>query len=214
MLNIQAGIFSIIKYVYILVLVSGLYSCNNGSSGSDHQTTIDSTKAGIDTLNSSWIEDFREFRNAVYFGNISKVKTYFKFPISDEYNGIWAIAQSDWTKSNDSTIIPFTEKHFDKYYNMLFTKEFIKSILKIKSEELFLKNSSSSGLFVQDSITNYMMTASVDKTDKILHLVLLFDTEIKDESGDSMDGGESGIGYIFIIQNNGRLLFKGIQLAG
>jgi hypothetical protein len=206
------------KNMLILLVVVGIYSCGSKSPGNTGEATGDSVVLKADTLNSSWINDFRDFRNAVYHNDVNKIKTHFSFPVLNTNNEIWSVALADSTDFfagvGSDTIIPFTEKDFAKYYKKLFRREFINGILKIKSDELFKKNRASTDLLDSDSTTSYIMHASIDKEDNTLSLVLSFNTSIEDDNGDFVEGGEAGIGYIFIIQPDGHLLFKEIRIAG
>ena len=206
------------KNPLILLLVVGIYSCSNTSSGNTPQATADSITHKPDTLNSSWINNFRNLRTAIYQDDINKIKAYFRFPVLNTNNEIWSVALADpddtVTGVSSDTLIPFTEKDFDKYYKKLFTKEFIAGISKIKSDELFKKNETSTDMLTADSATNYSMLASINKENNTLNLILLFNTDVKDENGNDLDAGESGIGYTFVIQNDGHLIFKEIRIAG
>lgn len=205
------------KNLLIILLAAVIYSCGNKSPGNTPQPTADSTTHKADTLNSSWINNFRELRNAVYQNDVNKIKTYFNFPVLNYGNEIWSVVLTDstdiFTGFNRDTIVPFTEKDFTKYYKKLFTKEFINGILKIKSDELFKTNSASTESFNSDSVTTYTMIASVNKENNTLNLVLSFNTPIEDEDG-NVDPGEAGIGYTFTIQSDGHLIFKEIRIAG
>lgn len=223
--NLQFKFFPM-KNLLILLLVAGIYSCGNKSSGNIPQSTADSiidrtadsTTHKQDTLNSSWINNFRDLRNAIYQDDVNKIKTYFRFPVLNTNNEIWSVALTDstdiFTGVSADTITPFTEKDFARYYKKLFTKEFINAILTIKSDELFKKNRASTELFNSDSATIYSMSASVDKEDHTLNLNLSFNTAVTDENGNFLDPGEASIHYTFAIQNDGRLLFKEIRIAG
>ena len=90
----------------------------------------------------NWISSFKEFRNAIYQADRQKVKTFIDFPILNEGNPIWYLANSGNDEAltlSQEAMKPFTEIEFDKYYNKIFPKTFINGILKIKTDELIKK---------------------------------------------------------------------------
>ena len=200
------------------LLIISIYSCRSGTKENTAQSPIVSLKRQADTLSHVWIDDFKEFRNAVYVGDINKAKTFFKFPILNVNDEIWFFGKEDSEKKskkmNGDEIVPFTEKDFGTYFKKLFPKEFIKSILKVKTDSLFQKGNFSTEFIEKDSITEYQMIVSYDKSDKTLELNLFLNSSYKDENGEAMDGGETNILYYFIVQNNGHLIFKEVRVAG
>jgi len=178
------------------------------------QDSISINKPGIAAYdNNAWIENFKKFRDAVYKHDRFKAKAFFNFPISDENNEIWYLIYGDPDSLSDS-ITPFTEKDFDKYFNKLFSDQFIKSILKIKSEELKGKGEYQTIDIREDDQTTYHMSANFDKEASTLTLTLASNTIIKDEKGKVLDGGEFAIIYRFNIKNDGQLIFAQLALAG
>jgi hypothetical protein len=213
------------KFILILLLAIGIYSCGDNSAKTTEQSTVDTINKPpdgsmhkSDTLNIAWINEFRNFRNAIYQDDITKIKSYFSFPVLDSSNEIWSVVLGDssdtFTGVSTERLIPFTEKDLGKYYRKLFNKEFKIGILKIKSDELFQKSYASIESINIDSSSSFFMTVSVNKVDNTLNIALSYNTAIKDENGDFEDGGESSIGYAFIIQKDGHLLFKQIRIAG
>ena len=63
----------LMKIIVVTILTSFLLSFNNKTIG-------DSTK---------WINNFKEFRNAVYKKDKAKVKKFINFPILSSGNQIW-----------------------------------------------------------------------------------------------------------------------------
>ena len=214
------------KSILILVLATGLYSCGNETTEKKLQAAPDSSLSKqqalnaqkSNTLNPEWINHFRDFRNALYNNDINKIKTYFSFPVVNINNEIWSVVLADstdiFTGYSSDPLTPFTEKDLDRYYKKLFPKEFISSILKLKSDVLFKTNNASVELSTSDRATGGTMYASVDKEDHTLSLVLSFITVVNDDNGNSEDAGEASIGYTFLIQKDGRLLFKEVRIAG
>ena len=209
------------KAVCILFIIVLLISCSESTSTNNEKTIPDSGKAAPATVtlehdSSTWIQSFREFRDAVYQHNKTKAKSFFDFPVMNENNEIWYLVyeQNDKEISRlPNKIKPFTESDFDKYFDKLFPKGFIKSILKVRSEYL-TKEEETETIGLKDGNTTYKIYTTVDKVEKTLTLNLSGDTEIKDENGEIQDGGEFNIIYIFNIIENSRLKFKQVRLAG
>ena len=158
-----------------------------------------------------WINSFREFRNAIYKNDRAKVKQFIDFSIMNDNNEIWYLAYNYDDKlisKLPTKIKPFTEKDFDKYYSKVFTKRFINTILKIKSNQLYITGAAESIRF-KDRSGTYKMYVTFDKEDKILTLNLASETAIKTE-----DGGEFNVIYQFDVVNNHEIKFRQVRLAG
>lgn len=154
----------------------------------------------------SWIDDFKAFRDAAYTGNKEKLKTYFNFPIQNDPNEIWYLTAAGEAPDASS---PFTEKDWDTHHAKIFPPAFVKSLLKIKSAELYEKGEAESPDLKEDS-TVYKMMAAFDKKENLLSLNLAF-TTVPEEGEDAI---ESNIIYTFSILPDGRLKFKKINIAG
>lgn len=165
----------------------------------------------------TWIEDFKLFRTAIYQNDIAKVKTYFKFPVLNSNNEIWylVLPESHLSKGKFSgnKIVPFNEKDLVQHYNKIFPKKFIKSILKIRTDELYKKGYVETAE-QRDSTAKYTMYATYDKQSGLLSLNLAYNSMIKNEEDGSTDVEESNVIYYFTVQKNGKLFFKEIRLAG
>jgi hypothetical protein len=167
--------------------------------------------------NLSWLNDFRAFRDAVFLRNKTRVKTFIDFPIMNESNEIWYLVSGGYEKKagqfSDKTR-PFTASDFDKYFDKLFSKRFINSILKIKSEELYKNGEYETVELKEGNATTYKMYATVYKDKKALSLHVWSNTVHKDENGEVLDGGEYSIIYNFTIAESGQLKFVQVRLAG
>jgi hypothetical protein len=89
-----------------------------------------------------WVNNFREFRTALFERDKTKAKAFFEFPLKNEGNEIWYLAYSNNEKAIDklnTTAKPFTEKDFDKYFYTIFPDRLIKYLLKITMDELYRK---------------------------------------------------------------------------
>ena len=163
-----------------------------------------------------WIDNFRQFRDAIFQSDKIKAKAFFDFPIKNEGNEIWYLAYDQNEKAIGklrNITKPFTDTDFDKYFNKIFPKNFVKSLLKVKTDELFRKGFYQT-IEMKDSSTAYILYSTFDKTKNLLELNLASNTEYKDEKGEPVDGGEFNIIYYFEITKQGHVKFKQIRLAG
>ena len=191
----------LMKIIVVTILTSFLLSFNNKTIG-------DSTK---------WINNFKEFRNAVYKKDKAKVKKFINFPVLSSGNQIWYLAYNGNEKAlnllNDKTK-PFTEKDFYLYFDKIFSKLFINAILKIKTNELNNKGETESIELNDGKATTYKMIATFEKSTYSLSLNLASNTIEKDTNGEILDGGEFNIIYQFEISSTGQLKIKQVELAG
>lgn len=191
----------LMKIIVVTILTSFLLSFNNKTIG-------DSTK---------WINNFKEFRNAVYKKDKAKVKKFINFPVLSSGNQIWYLAYNGNEKAlnllNDKTK-PFTEKDFYLYFDKIFSKLFINAILKIKTNELNNKGETESIELNDGKATTYKMIATFEKSAHSLSLNLASNTIEKDTNGEILDGGEFNIIYQFEISSTGQLKIKQVELAG
>ena len=117
---------------------------------------------------SYWVDNFRQFRDALYQRDKSKAKAFFDFPCTSEGNEIWYLAYSDDDKAVDmlgATVKPFTEKDFSKYFDKIFSKQLIKCFFKIKTDDLYKKGKSESPE-LKDSATTYVLYATYNKVER------------------------------------------------
>ncbi len=167
--------------------------------------------------NAMWIDNFREFRNAVYQRDIIKVKSFIDFPVMNINNEIWYLVYADnetrLSKISDK-IKPFTEQDFDKYFDILFSKKFITCINKIKTEELYKNGEFQTIEFNENKKNSYQMYATVNKKDNTLQLNMTSKTIENDEKEEALDSTESSIIYCFRLIKNRTLKFFQIRLAG
>lgn len=165
---------------------------------------------------SYWVENFRQFRDAIYQRNKIKAKIFCDFPILNENNELWKLVYLGKNNINiPNNVKPFTEIDFDSFFDKIFTKRFINCILKIKTDELY-KNGKFTTIYFNDSLTSttYYIDAVYDKSENKIELNLLSNTDYKDENGEKLDGGEFSIVYFLSIEKNGHIKFKKVRLAG
>jgi hypothetical protein len=179
----------------------------------DTSLILTGNKPTQDTLR--WIDNFKQFRNAVYQNDRVQVKQFMDFPILNENNEIWHLVYEGSEKAMDflsDKIKPFTESDFDRYYGKIFSKRFITAILKVKSDELYKTGSMETQELSEDS-TTYQMHAKFDQSTNSLQLNLNWNTPIYNGDG-TIDPGEGSIMYEFTVLSNGQIKFKQIRLAG
>lgn len=173
-----------------------------------------------DTTLKSWVDDFKNFRDAVYRADTAKLKSFFAFPLNTDE--IWYLVLSEKeieaTSAYSQKRPSFTEKDFNKYYKKIFPPGFVKTILKIKSAELLKKTETESPEIEEKNATwhsTYKMYVTVDKKEHTLRLNLSSNSGEVDEKGEDIgEVVESNVIYTFRILKNNHLQFLKIQLAG
>jgi predicted DNA binding CopG/RHH family protein len=191
-----------------------LFACKEKTTAFKSKAESFNTNSS-DTSNStqlSWIDNFRKFRTAICQGDKATVKTFIDFPIMNENNELWDLVflenENQPNKISDS-IKPFSEKDFDKYFNKIFSKQFITSILKVKTAELEKNGQFQTIEFSEGKSTFYHMAATYIKSDKELNLNLSSKTIYEND-----DDGEFNILYHFKVSDNGQIKFSKVRLAG
>ena len=162
-----------------------------------------------------WIENFRQFRDALYKNDKTKAKEFLDLPFQNEGNEIWYLAFSDNEKATDKlneNVKPFTEKDFDKYFDKVFKKQLVKCLLKIKTDDLYKKGESESPE-IKDSSTTYKLYVTFDKINKTIELNLATRTPYK-ISDTEYETGESNFISRFQILKYGHIKLKRILIAG
>lgn len=202
------------RKLIIVLSVFSLLACEhkpNKEKVASVATENKATVADTPKNNSNWINSLRAFRDAVYQNNKAKVKQFIDFPIMNENNEIWYTVEKEENASSEK-IKPFTEQDFDKYFNKLFTKQFITSFLKVKTEQLY-NTGTYSTIDFKENYTTYRMYATYDKEEKKIRLNLYSETPYKTDDGE-MDKSEFSQMYEFHIVNNDQIKFIQIRLAG
>ena len=209
------------KWLSILIFVTPLYFTKTNVFSNNSVAYF-----GTSTINASqhkdsltWIEDFKLFRTAVYSNDMATVKKYFKFPLLNAANEIWylVLTEKEYKKrgiTGNKGIVAFKEEDLVKYYKKIFTEPFVKSLLKVKSEELCKKNTFETPEQYESDYTKYKMYASYDGETGILSFNLAYNTVLKDKKGNVEDAGESNVIYNFTVEKDGHIFFKEIRLAG
>ena len=156
-----------------------------------------------DSLN--WAAQFKELQKAFLENDETKIKTFVKNPIMSESNSIWHLLEIDVTK-NDNTEVPFTNKDFEKYHNLIFSPIFLELFQKIDFNEFYVKSNYETK-FIQKGKERYKMICSKVEDLYILNLY----SEAEYEEG--MGYMEFSVIYEFKIINE-KLKLIDIQLAG
>jgi len=158
-----------------------------------------------------WEDSFNAFRAAIARGDRAVSKQFVDFPILNEGNEIWDLAyHQDYQRISKlpANPQPFTAADFDQYFNDIFTKRFVRSVLSLNVEELFEKGTSKTADFKDGSIT-YKMLATYDADAQTLTLNLASQTKDRSE-----DNGMFNVIYQFDIVQGTQIRFRQVRLAG
>lgn len=202
-------IFSLLALTFCLITLA---QTNQTNLKVDSTNTLVPFKQKDTTF---WVDNFRQFRDALYKNDKKKAKEFLDLPFHTEGNEIWYLAYSDNEKATDKLneiVKLFTEKDFDKYFNKIFTKQLVKCFLKIKTDDLY-KTGKSESPEIKDSSTTYILYATFDKTDKTIELNLATRTPYK-ISDTETEIGETNFIYRFQVLINGHIKLKRILIAG
>lgn len=202
-------IFSLLALTFCLITLA---QTNQTNLKVDSTNTLVPFKQKDTTF---WVDNFRQFRDALYKNDKTKAKEFLDLPFHTEGNEIWYLAYSDNEKATDKLneiVKLFTEKDFDKYFNKIFTKQLVKCFLKIKTDDLY-KTGKSESPEIKDSSTTYILYATFDKTDKTIELNLATRTPYK-ISDTETEIGETNFIYRFQVLINGHIKLKRILIAG
>ena len=205
------------RFCLFLALLLFCFSCNSShllNKLADEEATMEDSLFLNVNLDSIWLEEFVAFRDAVYRQDLKAIKEFVDFPM--EPGLIWYLAYPEGSpelinaETNDES---FTEHHFDKKFKLIFSPEFTKSLLKVKSKELFALGEYETFRF-QKGNKEYHIHGRYDREEQHLSLSLLIVTDvIIDEETDEHFLAESSVIYFFKLINN-KLKFTGVQMAG
>jgi hypothetical protein len=212
-------ILTTFKKTYLLCLASALFinACTNGEKHSK-QKELNTTKASLDKpqyeVINMWIDDFRNLRTAIYKEDVEKQKAYFNFPLNADTTQVWEAVydQVDENKRPSTLSATFTEADFEKYRHAIFSKSFMKGLLKVKSKELFQTGEYTTAK-INEGKETFSMIAQYDKATTTLQLSLTYPGGT-DEEGNYVSEGEYAIIYFFKVEQNKHLKFDKILFAG
>ena len=183
----------------------------NVNSHSKHMDIVKSTRyISVNT----WIDDFKSFRTAVYQKDVQKIKSYFNFPIPADTTHVWVAIYDKEDENKRPKEFPgtFNERDLEKQYDKLFDSVFVKSLLKVKSEQLY-KTGEYTTPEINDGGQSYHMLANYNKATSTLQLSVLY-AGGTDENGEEVSEGEYAVIYFFKVENNKTLKFDKILFAG
>ena len=146
------------------------------------------------------VNDFIDFRKAVYQNDLKKMKKYIDFPFQSK--DACFLINENFEKETIS------EEDFNKFHTKIFDKMFIESILKVKTLELLEKGKTTTQDLKLGNET-FRMTASFEKPDALL-LNIASETFVKDLDWKP----EHNRIYEFEVENKGKLKLIHIYLAG
>ena len=220
--------FITMKHLYLIFVFILLLACNNAPKTAESKTDSQSATAPIDTADvakeanyvsvNNWLDDFKNFRQAIYLKDIKKLKTYFDFPVSDDGATIWHLcklteAEIQARKNKFKNPDLFYEQDLEQYRSRIFNADFVKTLLKIKSAKLYETHVNETPEFTTAE-TIYKMITEYNAADKVLTLNLAYANNAKDEEGNLVSEGEYNIVYSFVIIDGKYLKFRKIDIAG
>jgi len=135
------------RLLYIIFSALITLSCTNSpQSENSKDLATENNKGNSPTArqssdSSKWTNSFLEFSKAITKGDRNAVKSFIDFPIKNEGNEIWYLADSRLVMEiSPKKIVPFTESDFDKYFSSIFALPFRKTLEKLNVDEFFEKN--------------------------------------------------------------------------
>ncbi|MEO5909924.1 MAG: hypothetical protein ABIP95_03505 [Pelobium sp.] len=194
---------------------------NNDSIDIESNNSVEKNTASSDSKYvevKTWIDDFRNFRMAIYNNDVPQLKTYFSFPFEDKGHtiiGLCAISDADWIVRKKHFKDPqlFYEADLEKYHKKVFDERFTTAILKIKSEQLVAKHSTETKLFGDKDLI-YKLYADYNEDEKTLMLNMSIGNNAKYPDGNYVSEGEHNIIYHFKIMNGKKLILIRVDMAG
>jgi len=212
------------KNIPFLLLLCVIFSCKNKAiqkidkkNDSNQQNAVKVSKAqpeSVATLN--WVDDFKDFRQAVYTKDKIKLKTYFNFPVGDKDWGSlvqFSTEESKMRAAKYDNPDLFYEEDFDRYFERIFDADFVKSIMKINTTDLYKEKLAETPEFKGDGF-NFTMIAIYDDDEPVLQLNLSYTNNAVDENGEQVSEGEHNLIYVFDIINGKKLAFNRKVFAG
>lgn len=194
---------------------------NNDSIGIDSNNSVEEDSQSTDSRYVkviNWMDDFRNFRMAIYNNDVPKLETYFNFPFDDKGKTILVLCNltdEDWAERKKQFNNPdlFYKADLAKYYKNIFPENFTTLLLKVKSDQLFSKQHLQTKI-IEDNNGAYQLFADYSEVENTLTLNFAIRNNFKDENGDYVSEGEHNIIYLFKIVNDKRLILVRVDLAG
>jgi|GEM_PF-2192008 len=206
------------RLILALVAILLLNACNEQSrKDSSHSTEKDANKMArrsADTIVTTYIDDFENFKNAIYKQDVTKMKTFFDFPLRADTTQIWEAIYDNMDQGKRPETIPvtFTSEDFEKNHKYLFNDAFVQSLQKIDGKQLYEQGEfTTAKTSTQDQ--SFYMLAHFDNSIRSLQLSLMY-SGWKDENGEEMSEGESAIIFFFKVTTTNHLVFDKVLFAG
>ena len=166
------------KTFQVLLILILIISCSQKSQpeiSKNDSVKIEKDSATTKTPENKCLAEFKNLRDCIYQGKREEMKKYFDFPLkgNDFWYLVWVAYGAENDSLEDKQELPFTEKDFDKYYNKIFPVDFVKCLLKVKSEELFEKGKYETEPLIDydgDYVVKYWIEAIYDKKTGVLEL--------------------------------------------
>lgn len=179
---------------------------NSESVKTEKQISINSKKE-----NNLWVDQFKEFRLALFHKDKNKLDQFFDFPFQSDKNELWILIDDKGFESfEENQAKPISKELFYKNLDRIFPKEFIQLLLKVKSDSLRIGNEYE--ISSKDDLEQLFFSYSESSLSIIHNFVFM----AEDENGqlDEDTKTESSTIYEFKINKTGQLKFISISLAG
>jgi len=208
------------KHLFTFGFISILFlSCKNEikqdvTSAETIVNTDSSVNNQITAKYPTWILEFQRLRQALYQNDISTIATFFDFPLTTEQvDGLSSAILFNTNKEINIISIKDTIE-YKKYNHQIFSMDFVKSMLPIKSDSLLANNFASSAEWKKtnkDILFN--SSVSYDNIDKSVSIMLNVKYLIE-KNTEYETTTESSLGFIFKLNKNNQLKFDKVVMAG
>lgn len=182
-----------------------LLNCQNKNTNEQHTNQADiNCNTSLEIVRNQAIE----LLNAIRSNNCDMLKTFFTFPINNQY--IWYKVLSDSELENRNVSQPFTDKDFEKYCNKFFDIDIEKAIGTLNFDKLSVEDEKfikSDTISVQNGTYLNKCVLSINFNDKDVILSIL--SNLYDENNEFLS--EHIYKYYFTVLNN-RLLFSSFEM--
>lgn len=194
---------------------------NNDSIGIESNKSVEKDSHSNDTRYVKvidWMDDFRNFRMAIYNDDVPKLETYFNFPFDDNGKSILSLCNltdKDWAERKKQFNNPdlFYQADLAKYYKNIFPENFTTLLLKVKSDLLFSKQHLQTKI-IEDKDGAYQLFVDYSEVENTLSLNFAISNNLKDDNGNYVSEGEHNIIYLFKIVNDKKLILERVDIAG
>lgn len=207
--------------IFFFSILFFVFSCNQKDEKKSESNAINKSSESLKTekqtsLNSTkeanlWVDQFKEFRLALFHKDKNKLDQFFDFPIQSDKNELWILFDEKGFESFEvNQDKPISRELFYKNLDKIFPKEFIQLVLKVKSDSL--RFGKEYEISTKDNLEQLFFSFSESSLSIIHNFVFM----AEDENGqlDEDTKTESATIYYFEINKLGKLKFKSISLAG